>query len=113
MLKTLRTTLLATLALTTPALAEVNIYSYRQPELIQPLMDRFTEQTGIPVNIAFLKKGMIEKLTAEGKRSPADLILTVDIARLSAVVTADLTQPVTSDILTTNIPADLRDPDNQ
>ena len=113
MLKTLRTTLLATLALTTPALAEVNIYSYRQPELIQPLMDRFTEETGIPVNIAFLKKGMIEKLTAEGKRSPADLILTVDIARLSAVVTADLTQPVTSDILTTNIPADLRDPGNQ
>ena len=105
--------LLATLALTTPALAEVNIYSYRQPELIQPLMDKFTEETGIPVNIAFLKKGMIEKLRAEGKRSPADLILTVDIARLSAVVNADLTQPVTSDILTTNIPADLRDPDNQ
>ncbi|HGG64793.1 MAG TPA: Fe(3+) ABC transporter substrate-binding protein [Rhodobacteraceae bacterium] len=105
--------LLATLALTTPALAEVNIYSYRQPELIQPLMDRFTEDTGIPVNIAFLKKGMIEKLRAEGKRSPADLIFTVDIARLSAVVNADLTQPVTSDILTTNIPADLRDPDNQ
>ncbi len=113
MLKTLRTTLLASLALTTPALAEVNIYSYRQPELIQPLMDKFTEETGIPVNIAFLKKGMIEKLRAEGKRSPADLILTVDIARLSAVVNADLTQPVTSDTLTTNIPADLRDPDNQ
>ncbi|WP_457646525.1 Fe(3+) ABC transporter substrate-binding protein [Profundibacter sp.] len=109
----LRTALLATLALTTPAMAEVNIYSYRQPELIQPLMDRFTEETGIPVNIAFLKKGMIEKLRAEGKRSPADLILTVDIARLSAVVNADLAQPVTSDILTANIPADLRDPDNR
>ncbi len=109
----LRTALLATLALTTPAMAEVNIYSYRQPELIQPLMDRFTEETGIPVNIAFLKKGMIEKLRAEGKRSPADLIFTVDIARLSAVVNADLAQPVTSDFLTANIPADLRDPDNQ
>ncbi|WP_428543742.1 Fe(3+) ABC transporter substrate-binding protein [Profundibacter sp.] len=113
MFKTLRTALLASLALTTPALAEVNIYSYRQPELIQPLMDRFTQETGIPVNIAFLKKGMIEKLRAEGKRSPADLIFTVDIARLSAVVNADLTQPVTSDTLTANIPADLRDPDNQ
>ncbi len=109
----LRTALLATLTLTTPAMAEVNIYSYRQPELIQPLMDRFTEETGIPVNIAFLKKGMIEKLRAEGKRSPADLIFTVDIARLSAVVNADLAQPVTSDILTANIPADLRDPDNR
>ncbi len=109
----LRTALLATLSLTTPAMAEVNIYSYRQPELIQPMMDRFTEETGIPVNIAFLKKGMIEKLRAEGKRSPADLIFTVDIARLSAVVNTDLAQPVTSDILTANIPADLRDPDNR
>ena len=113
MFRYLTKTLLATLALTTPAMAEVNIYSYRQPELIQPLMDKFTEETGIPVNIAFLKKGMIEKLRAEGKRSHADLIFTVDIARLSAVVNADLTQPVTSDTLTANIPADLRDPDNQ
>lgn len=108
-----RTTLLATaaIAVTAPALAqEVNVYSYRQPELIQPLMDKFTDTTGIAVNVAFLKKGMIEKLTAEGDRTPADLIFTVDIARLNGVVEAGLTQSVTSDALTTNIPADLRDP---
>jgi len=108
-----RTTLLATAALTAaaPLMAqEVNVYSYRQPELIQPLMDKFAEASGIKVNVAFLKKGMIEKLGAEGDRSPADLIFTVDISRLNGVVEAGHTQAVTSDILTANIPADLRDP---
>lgn len=113
MITKFRTILLATaaMAVAAPAFAqEVNVYSYRQPELIKPLMDKFTEETGIKVNVSFLKKGMIEKLDAEGDRTPADLIFTVDIARLNAVVEAGHTQPVTSDILTANIPADLRDP---
>jgi iron(III) transport system substrate-binding protein len=105
--------LTTTLFTATTALAqEVNVYSYRQPELVKPLFDAFTEETGIKVNMAFLKKGMIEKLKAEGKRTPADLIFTVDISRLSAVVEAGLTQPVQSETLTTNIPAAFRDPDN-
>lgn len=92
---------------------EVNVYSYRQPELVKPLFDAFTSETGIKVNVAFLNKGLVEKLVAEGKRSPADLVLTVDIARLSAVVEAGVTQPVTSDVLNANIPATFRDPGNQ
>ena len=92
---------------------EVNIYSHRQPELIQPLMDAFTAETGIEVNIAFVDKGMAERLIAEGDRSPADLVLTVDIARLVEVVNAGVTQPVVSDVLAANIPAGFRDPDNQ
>ena len=93
-----------------PALAdEVNIYSHRQPELIQPLLDAFTAETGITVNIAFVDKGMAERLVAEGDRSPADLVLTVDIARLMQVVDAGVTQPVQSDVLEANIPAELRD----
>lgn len=97
-----------------PALAdEVNIYSHRQPELIQPLMDAFTAETGIAVNVAFVDKGMAERLVAEGDRSPADLVLTVDVARLMQVVEAGVTQPVQSDILTANIPAEYRDPGNQ
>lgn len=97
-----------------PVLAdEVNIYSYRQPHLIAPLMDAFTEETGIKVNIAFLKQGMIERLQAEGDRSPADLIFTVDIGRLAGVVDAGLTQPVESEVLDANIPAAFRDPGNQ
>jgi iron(III) transport system substrate-binding protein len=91
---------------------EVNVYSYRQPELVQPLFDGFTAETGIPVNVMFLSKGMIERLKAEGKRTPADLIFTVDISRLGAVVEAGLTQSVSSETLTENIPASLRDPEN-
>ncbi len=104
---------LLTLALCTtalPALAEeVNIYSHRQPELIQPLIDAFTAETGITVNVAFIDKGMVERLQAEGDRSPADLVLTVDIARLTQVIEAGVTQPVQSEVLEANIPAAFRD----
>lgn len=75
-------------------------------------MDGFTEQTGIAVNVAFLNKGMIERLRAEGRRSPADLVFTTDISRLHSVVSAGLTQPVTEANLTDNIPAAYRDPGN-
>ena len=75
-------------------------------------MDGFTEQTGIAVNVAFLNKGMIERLRAEGRRSPADLVFTTDISRLHSVVSAGLTQPVTAAKLTDNIPAAYRDPGN-
>jgi len=97
-----------------PALSqEVNVYSHRQPELIQPLINAFTAQSGITVNIAFVDKGMVERLVAEGNRTPADLVLTVDIARLSEVVNAGVTQPVDSAVLQANIPAQYRDPGNQ
>jgi iron(III) transport system substrate-binding protein len=101
-------------ALAMPVIAdEVNIYSYRQPELLAPLTDAFTAETGIDVNVAYLAKGMIERLQAEGDRSPADVILTVDISRLTDAVNAGVTQSVTSDVLTANVPAELRDPEGQ
>jgi iron(III) transport system substrate-binding protein len=90
--------------------SELNIYSYRQPFLIEPLTSAFSDQTGIKVNIVHLKKGMIERMKAEGKRSPADILLTVDISRLSALVDAELTQSVDSPILDSNIPEKYRDP---
>ena len=97
-----------------PALAdEVNVYSLRQPELVQPLFDAFTAETGIDVNVAFIDKGMVERLQSEGDRSPADLVMTVDIARLAQVVDAGVTQPVVSEVLAANIPAEFRDPGNQ
>ncbi len=92
---------------------EVNVYSYRQPELIRPLLETFSRETGIAVNIAFLNKGMIERLAAEGSRSPADVILTADIARLAGAVAAGLTQPVRSELLQGNIPAAFRDPQDR
>ena len=103
---------LAATATAIPAFAdEVNVYSYRQPELIQPLLDGFTQTTGIKTNVAFLNKGLIERLKAEGKRSPADIILTTDISRLADAKAAEVTQAVNSDALNAAIPANLRDPD--
>ena len=105
------TVLLSLYVLSTPATAkEVNVYSYRQPHLIAPLTDAFTEATGITVNVAFLKKGLIERLRAEGSRTPADLVFTVDISRLYAVVEAGLTQPLSKKSINKNIPPDFRDP---
>ncbi|MEJ6710133.1 MAG: Fe(3+) ABC transporter substrate-binding protein [Amylibacter sp.] len=98
---------------TTSQADEINVYSYRQPELIKPLFDAFTAETGVDVNVSFLNKGLVERLQAEGDRTPADIIVTVDISRLSAVVEAGVTQPVNSDIITANIPAEFRDPDGQ
>ena len=92
---------------------EVNIYSYRQPELIQPLLDEFTSRTGIATNVIFLQKGMIARLELEGKRSPADVILTTDISRLQNLVQTGRTQTVASNILQQNIPANFRDPAGQ
>ena len=112
-LRTYTTLALYAVTLATPIAAqEVNVYSYREPALIQPLMNAFTAETGVEVNVAFLKKGLIERLRAEGRRSPADSVFTVDISRLNGVVEADLTQPVQSNALTENIPVDFRDPNN-
>jgi iron(III) transport system substrate-binding protein len=116
MVTILKNTLVATtlMVATTPAFAaEVNVYSSRQPKLVAPLFDAFTNETGIAVNVSFLKKGLVEKLKAEGKRSPADLVMTTDISRLNGIVEAGVTQAVQSDTLSANIPAAYRDPDGQ
>ncbi|MDK1488579.1 Fe(3+) ABC transporter substrate-binding protein [Sinorhizobium sp. 7-81] len=90
---------------------EVNIYSYRQPDLIQPLLDAFTKETGITTNVLFLDKGLVERIQAEGANSPADVILTVDISRLTEAKDAGITQPVTNETINKDIPAHFRDPE--
>ncbi|HEX5958000.1 MAG TPA: Fe(3+) ABC transporter substrate-binding protein [Hyphomicrobiaceae bacterium] len=97
---------------TAAAAEEVNIYSYRQPQLIDPLLKAFTQKTGIKTNIVYASAGLNERLAAEGRNSPADLLLTVDAGLLSDAKNAGLTQPVVSDVLTRVIPAHLRDPGN-
>jgi len=98
-----------------PAQAEevVNVYSYRQPFLIKPMFDAFTRETGIAVNVVYAKSGLVERLTQEGANSPADLIFTVDIGRLTDAVNASVTEPVESATLEANIPPQYRDPDGQ
>ena len=103
--------LLTTTMGTAATAAEVNIYSYRQPQLINPILAEFTKETGIKTNVVFAKKGLVERLKAEGQNSPADLILTVDISRLDGAKAGGVTQALTNDTLSGNIPAQFRDGD--
>ena len=89
--------------------AEVNLYTTREPALIRPLLERFTQQTGTTVNTVFLQGGLAERLAAEGARSPADLAMVVDIGNLMELVDKGLAQPVRSAALEAAVPANLRD----
>ena len=89
---------------------EVNVYSYRKPQLIDPLFETFTQQTGIRVNSVFAKKGLLQRLKSEGRNSPADLVFTTDIGRLTDIQRAGLTQSVDSPTLRAAVPANYREP---
>lgn len=91
----------------------VNIYSYREPKLIEPLLKAFTEKTGIATNVVFAPSGLVERLTAEGKNSPADVLLTNESGLLTQAVAAGVTAPVESAALSSAIPAEFRDPNGQ
>jgi len=101
--------------LTAPASADgtVNIYTYRQPDLIKPVLDAFTAETGIETQVLFLDKGLEERVAAEGENSPADVILTVDISRLTAAKEKGITQPLVDETINKNIGAEYRDPDGE
>ncbi|MDO4431250.1 MAG: Fe(3+) ABC transporter substrate-binding protein [Lonepinella koalarum] len=112
---------LSTLALAVSAFAstsafagnEVNVYSYRQPYLIEPMLKNFEKDTGIKVNVIFADKGLVDRVKQEGELSPADVLLTVDIARVMEIVNAGLAQKVDSKVLEQNIPAQFRDSNDQ
>ena len=97
-----------------PALSaeQVNVYSYRQPELINPLFAEFTKQTGIEVRTIFAENGLIERMEQEGALSPADLLLSADVGRLVSAADKGLAQPVDSPEILGKIPAALRDANN-
>lgn len=90
---------------------ELNLYTSREPGLIQPLIDAFTASSGVRVNTIFLQDGIAERVVAEGDRSPADVLMTVDAGVLMDLVDKGLTQSIASDILTGAIPDTLRDDD--
>ena len=92
---------------------EVNVYSYRQPILIDPFFEEFTKSTGIKVNVLHAKKGLLERLLSEGANTPADLVLTVDISRLKQFVDEDVLISIESSVLKKNIPSHLRDSKNR
>nr|WP_150913845.1 Fe(3+) ABC transporter substrate-binding protein [Marinobacter halotolerans] len=102
-----------TLPMTASAEGDVNIYSYRQAYLLEPLLEAFEKETGIESNVVFAKKGLAERLEREGRNSPADVVMTVDISRLSELVDRDLVQAVDNKVLEDNIPQNLRHPDGK
>lgn len=93
------------------AQGDVNVYTTREPKLIQPLFDLFTKNTGIKVNAIFVEKGMAERVAAEGANSPADIMMAVDIGTVLDGVARGVTQGVQSEALAAAIPANLRDKD--
>lgn len=107
-----RRTLVATLAaavLAVPAAAqELNLYTTREPGLIQPLVEAFGKATGVKVNTIFMRDGLAERVAAEGSRSPADVLMAVDIGALIDLVEKGVTQPTASSVLERAIPANLR-----
>ena len=90
---------------------EVNVYSLRQEFLVEPLFEKFTEQTGVKGNVIFAEKGLVERIKQEGANSPADILMTVDISRIQQAVDAGVTEAVSNDVINGNIPAHLRDPE--
>lgn len=95
----------------TAAMAQqVNIYTTREPGLIKPLLEAFTAKTKIKVNAVFVKDGLAERVAAEGARSPADVLMTVDFGNLVELVDKGVTQPVESAALKAAVPGHLRDP---
>lgn len=114
---TLRATLsiiaVASLAPTVSADGVVNIYSFREPKLIEPLLAAFKEKTGVEAKVVFAKDGLIERLSNEGKNSEADVLLTNEFGLLTQAASAGVTQKIESDAVNAAVPAEFRDPNGQ
>ncbi len=93
---------------------EVNLYSARQENLIAPLLEQFTEETGIEVNLVTgSADSLLQRLRQEGRNSPADVFITVDAGRLHQAHAAGVLQAIDSETLEDNIPERYRDPDGE
>ncbi|WP_371421067.1 Fe(3+) ABC transporter substrate-binding protein [Tardiphaga sp.] len=93
------------------AAEEVNVYTYRETKLVQPIFEAFTKDTGVKVNVISASSGLEQRMKAEGANSPADVLLTVDIGRIDEAVQAGVTQPMKSEVIEKIVPAQYRDPD--
>src|SRR3970040_1979964 len=90
---------------------ELVVYTSRNEQLVKPLFDRYTAETGVKVTyMTGDAPPLMERLRAEGVRTPADVLITVDAGNLWQAANLDLLQPLDSAVLKANIPANLRDP---
>lgn len=96
------------------AAEELVIYSARIEKLIKPLLDTYKKETGTSIKLLTGKEGpLLERLKAEGARTPADVLITVDAGNLWQAEQSGLLAKIDSKILNDNIPAHLRDPGGQ
>ena len=92
---------------------EVNVYSARQEALILPMLERFTAESGIEVNLITAKADeLLKRLESEGRSTPADVFITTDAGRLQRAKEAGVLRPIDNPVLNARIPQNLRDQDN-
>ena len=82
---------------------ELNIYSYRKPNLLEPFLTAYTAKTGVKFNV-HAPKGLVQRLKSEGAGSPADLVLTVDVSRIAELAKAELLAPISSSVIDAKVP---------
>ncbi|SFN88933.1 iron(III) transport system substrate-binding protein [Formivibrio citricus] len=113
----MKTKVLLSVLLSVGALAQaetVTVYSARNEQLIKPLFDAYTRETGVQVRFVTGTEGaLLARLKAEGANSPADMLLTVDAGNLWLAANQGVLKPVKSAVLESNIPAHLRDPNGE
>jgi iron(III) transport system substrate-binding protein len=93
------------------AQGEVNVYTYREANLVKPLFEAFTSDTGVKVNVVSASSGLEQRIATEGANSPADVLLTVDVGRLEDAVRAGITQSIKSEALDKVVAPQYRDPE--
>jgi len=93
---------------------ELTIYTSRQPQLIEPIVEKFSLETGIKVNfLSGNAQELMERIDVEGDNSPADIFMTVDAGVLWQAAERDIFSSTNSKILEENIPSYLRDSENK
>ena len=93
---------------------ELTVYTSRQPQLIEPIVEQFTNETGIKVNLlSGNAQELMERIDIEGEDSPADIFMTVDAGVLWQAAEREILAKIDSEILNENIPAHLRDSKNE
>ena len=97
-----------------PSLATetINIFTYRQPALLAPMLEAYTKETGIEFKTVYAPKGLVARLQAEGQNAQADMVITVDISRVKELADSGLLAPLSSPVIARNVPAHLRAEDD-
>ncbi len=113
LVRVLHLAIAAALAASAPAGASevVTLYSYREPQRIEPLLRAFLGATGIRVKAIYAREGLVERIAAEGEAGPADVLLTNEFGLLLDAKARGLTHAVMSPVIDANVPAIYRDPE--